>query len=155
MRVRAQITPKLTALAGVFDGDPLGNNPNNLSGTNFNPHNGALYIGELQYALNQPSDGEMDTGRSNGLQAPTRSASGITTAASRIRTRAPTGCRSRIPRRTATRSASRQPQLLRGGRPDDLAPDPTGPRSLGVFARVMGAPGDRNLVSFSANAGSC
>lgn len=27
------------------------------------------------------------------------------------------------------------------------------PRSLGVFARVMGAPGDRNLISFSANAG--
>jgi carbohydrate-selective porin OprB len=59
VRVRGQITPSLTALAGVFDGDPLGNNPNNKSGTNFNLHNGTLFIGELQYAINQPADGEM------------------------------------------------------------------------------------------------
>jgi porin len=32
-------------------------------------------------------------------------------------------------------------------------PDPASPRTVGVFARVIGAPGDRNLVSFSANAG--
>ena len=32
-------------------------------------------------------------------------------------------------------------------------PDPDEPRSLGVFARVMGAPGDRNLVSVAANVG--
>ncbi len=30
-----------------------------MSGTNFNLHNGALWIGELQYAINQPADGEM------------------------------------------------------------------------------------------------
>ncbi|HYS63607.1 MAG TPA: carbohydrate porin, partial [Paraburkholderia sp.] len=58
VRVRGQITPSLTALAGVFDGDPLGNNPNNRSGTNFNLHNGTLFIGELQYAINQPAEGE-------------------------------------------------------------------------------------------------
>ena len=88
----------------MFDGDPLGNNPNNLSGTNFNLHNGALYIGELQYALNQPSDGEMDTGRSNGPLGTYKIGVWYHNA-SRIRTRAPTGCRSRIPRRTATRSS--------------------------------------------------
>jgi len=32
-------------------------------------------------------------------------------------------------------------------------PDPQGPTSVGVFARVMGAPSDRNLISFSADAG--
>jgi porin len=32
-------------------------------------------------------------------------------------------------------------------------PDPSGPRTIGVFARIMGAPGDRNLISFSVNAG--
>jgi porin len=31
--------------------------------------------------------------------------------------------------------------------------DPTGGRSVGVFARVMGAPQDRNLVNLSVNAG--
>lgn len=32
-------------------------------------------------------------------------------------------------------------------------PEADSPRSLGVFARVMGAPGDRNLVNVSANGG--
>ncbi len=32
-------------------------------------------------------------------------------------------------------------------------PDPEAPRAVGVFARVMGAPGDRNLINFSVNAG--
>ena len=32
-------------------------------------------------------------------------------------------------------------------------PDPQGPRSLSAFARLMGAPGDRNLIQFSVNAG--
>jgi porin len=32
-------------------------------------------------------------------------------------------------------------------------PDPAGARAVGVFARIMGAPGDRNLVDFSVNAG--
>jgi porin len=67
VRVRGQITPSLTALAGVFDGDPLGNNPDNLRGTNFNLHNGTLFIGELQYAINQPADGEMVGTSNNGL----------------------------------------------------------------------------------------
>jgi porin len=32
-------------------------------------------------------------------------------------------------------------------------PSENSPRAIGVFARVMGAPGDRNLISFSVNAG--
>jgi porin len=32
-------------------------------------------------------------------------------------------------------------------------PNPDEPRSLGVFARLMGGPGDRNLVSIAANLG--
>ena len=67
MRVRGQITPSLTALAGVFAGDPLGNDPNNLSGTNFNLRNGTLWISELQYAINQPSEGELVSADSRGL----------------------------------------------------------------------------------------
>ena len=154
VRVRAQITPKLTALAGVFDGDPLGNNPNNLSGTNFNLHNGTLYIGELQYALNQPSDGEMDTGRSNGL--PGTYKIGVWYHNGRF-----------ADQNVGTDGLSLSDPASNGNAQqhhgdysfyavaDQMIwrPDPTGPRSLGVFARVMGAPGDRNLVSFSANAG--
>ena len=33
-------------------------------------------------------------------------------------------------------------------------PDATAARAVGVFARLMGAPGDRNLISFSADAGA-
>ncbi|KVD74586.1 carbohydrate porin [Burkholderia ubonensis] len=154
VRVRAQLTPKLTALAGVFDGDPLGNNPNNLSGTNFNLHNGALYIGELQYALNQPAEGEMDTGHSNGL--PGTYKIGVWYHNGRF-----------ADQRIGTDGLSLADPASNGNArqhhgnysfyavADQMIwrPDPTGAKSLGVFARVMGAPGDRNLVSFAANAG--
>ena len=33
------------------------------------------------------------------------------------------------------------------------APTRTKPRAIGIFARIMGAPGDRNLISFSINGG--
>src|SRR5262249_29461423 len=32
-------------------------------------------------------------------------------------------------------------------------PEEDSPRSVGVFARLMGAPGNRNLINFSVNAG--
>jgi porin len=32
-------------------------------------------------------------------------------------------------------------------------PSEDSPRAIGVFARMMGAPGDRNLINFSVNAG--
>ncbi|OMG70022.1 carbohydrate porin [Burkholderia ubonensis] len=154
VRVRAQLTPKLTALAGVFDGDPLGNNPNNLSGTNFNLHNGALYIGELQYALNQPSEGEMDTGHSNGLPGTYKigvwyhngrfADPRIGTDGLSLADPASNGNAQQHHGNTSFYAVADQ-MIWR--------PDPTGAKSLGVFARVMGAPGDRNLVSFAANAG--
>ena len=34
-----------------------------------------------------------------------------------------------------------------------LGNDPQEARAIGIFARIMGGPGDRNLVSFSVNAG--
>ncbi|HIH2748592.1 TPA: carbohydrate porin, partial [Burkholderia lata] len=154
VRVRGQITPKLTALAGVFDGDPLGNNPNNLSGTNFNLYNGALFIGELQYALNQPADGEMDTGHSNGLPGTYKIGVWYHNGRFADQNVGTDGL-------SLTNPASNGIAQTHHGDYSIYAvvdqmiwrPDPTGPRSLGVFARVMAAPGDRNLVSLSANAG--
>ena len=54
-------------LGGVFNDNPPGgpfDDDSQLrgaekSGTKFNLHNGALFIGELQYAINQPAMGEM------------------------------------------------------------------------------------------------
>ncbi|KDB09054.1 Carbohydrate-selective porin OprB [Burkholderia sp. lig30] len=154
VRVRAQIAPHVTALAGVFDGDPLGNNPNNLSGTNFNLHNGTLYIGEVQYALNQPSDGEMDTGRSNGLPGTYKVGVWYHNGRFGDQNDGVDGLSLANPASGGT-AQSRHGNYSFYAVADQMIwrPDPNGAKSLGVFARVMGAPGDRNLVSFAANAG--
>ncbi|HEV7832501.1 MAG TPA: carbohydrate porin [Caballeronia sp.] len=154
VRVRGQITPSLTALAGVFDADPLGNNPDNLSGTNFNLHNGAMYIGELQYSINQPSDGEMVGVPQSGLPGTYKIGFWYNNERFADQSNDNTGLSLANPLSTGA------PQNHNGNYSfyavaDQMIwrPDPDEPRSIGVFARVMGAPGDRNLVSFSANAG--
>ncbi|WP_206995135.1 carbohydrate porin [Trinickia mobilis] len=163
VRVRAQITPSITALAGVFDGNPAPGNGDpqklNSSGTNFNLHNGALYIGEVQYAINQPSEGAMETGDG------TKSASGGLPGTYKLgvwynnETFADqgidnTGLSLANPLSTGV-PASHQGDYSFYAVADQMVwrPDPDGPRSIGVFARVMGAPGDRNEVSLSANLG--
>jgi porin len=154
VRVRGQITPSLTALAGVFDGDPLGNNPDNLHGTNFNLHNGTLFIGELQYAINQPSDGEMVGAANNGL--PGTYKLGVWYNNNRFDDQRfdNTGLSQANPASSGT-AQSHHGNYSFYAVADQMVwrPDPDEARSIGVFARLMGAPGDRNLVSFAANAG--
>ncbi|MDE1181741.1 carbohydrate porin [Paraburkholderia sp.] len=152
VRVRGQITPSLTALAGVFDGDPTGNNPDNLHGTNFNLHNGTMFIGELQYAINQPAEGEMVGMAKTGLPGTYKIGIWYNNGS------------------FADQRFDNTGQLLgaTGGTPlnhhgdysiyavaDQMVwrPDPDEARSIGIFARVMGAPNDRNLVSLAANLG--
>ncbi|KAB0639787.1 porin [Burkholderia stagnalis] len=153
VRVRAKLTPSLTALAGVYDGDPLGNNPNNRSGTNFNLHDGALFIGELQYAINQE-------GSTGGTKTP-----GGLPGTYKLGVWYHSG--SFADQRDDTTGLSLgNPDSSGAGRPhrgdysvyavaDQMVwrAGPDSPRSLGVFARVMAAPGDRNLVSAAANVG--
>jgi len=154
VRVRGQITPSLTALAGVFDGNPLGNNPNNISGTNFNLHNGALYIGELQYAINQPSDGQMVGVPQSGLPGTYKIGVWYNNERFDDLSTDNTGLSLANPQSTGT-AQSHHGNYSFYAVADQMIwrPDPDEPRSIGVFARVMGAPGDRNLVSVSANAG--
>jgi porin len=155
VRMRAQISPSLNALAGVFDGDPLGNNPNNLSGTNFNLNNGALFIGELQYSINQPAEGEMDYGKSRG-GLPGTYKIGVWYNNERFEDLRfdNTGLSLASPASTGIAQQHRgnysfyavADQMVWRSNPDE-------PRSIGVFARIMVAPSDRNLASVSANAG--
>ncbi|WGS45862.1 carbohydrate porin [Burkholderia sp. JSH-S8] len=153
VRVRAKLTPSLTALAGVYDGDPLGNNPNNRSGTNFNLHNGALFIGELQYAINQ-------AGSTGGTKTP-----GGLPGTYKLGVWYHSGSFADQRDDTAGLSLA-NPDSSGVGRPhrgdysvyavaDQMVwrAGPDSPRSLGVFARVMAAPGDRNLVGAAANVG--
>jgi porin len=154
VRVRGQITPALTALAGVYDGDPLGNNANNTSGTNFNLHNGAMFIGELQYAINQPSDGDMVGVPQSGLPGTYKIGVWYNNERFDDQRFDNTGLSQADPATSGT-AQSHHGNYSFYAVADQMIwrPDPDEPRSIGVFARVMGAPGDRNLVSVSANAG--
>jgi porin len=70
VRLRAQPSNGFTVLGGVFQNNPPGgpfNNDSQLRGStrwggNFDLRTGALIIAEVQYALNQPSAGEMEYG---------------------------------------------------------------------------------------------
>ncbi|ALK33021.1 porin [Burkholderia plantarii] len=154
VRVRGQITPALTALAGVFDGDPLGNDPTNLHGTNFNLHNGTLFIGELQYSINQPADGEMVGLNSNALPGTYKLGLWYNNGRFNDLRLDDTGISLASSASSGT-AASHHGDYSVYAVADQMVwrPDPDEPRSIGVFARVMGAPGDRNLVSLSANLG--
>ncbi|AOK32356.1 MULTISPECIES: carbohydrate porin [Burkholderia] len=154
VRLRGKITPSLTALAGVFDGDPLGNNPNNLSGTNFNLHNGTLFIGELQYALNQPADGEMDTGKPGGLPGTYKIGVWYHNGRFADQQTDNAGLSLADPASTGVARPHHGNYSVYAVADQMIwRPDPAGAKSLGVFARVMAAPGERNLVSVAANAG--
>ena len=154
VRVRGQLSPTVTALAGVFDADPLGNNPNNISGTNFNLHNGALYIGELQYSLNQPGDGEMVGAANTGLPGSYKVGFWYNTESFADEYYDTTGLSLANPNSTGIAAQHRGDYSFYAVA-DQMVwrPDPDEPRAINVFARVMGAPGDRNLVSFAANLG--
>lgn len=163
IRLRAQPANGFTVLGGVFNdnppGGPFGDDGQLLGSTrwggNFNLRTGALVIGEVQYALNQPSAGQMDYGnRSPGLpgtyklgfwydSAPFPSPRFDNTGAS-----------------LASAASNGVPLTLRNNFSiyavmDQMIwrPSEDSPQSVGVFARVMGGPGDRNLISFSVNAG--
>lgn len=157
VRVRGQITPSLTALAGVFDGNPAPGtgDPQRLngSGTNFNLHNGALYIGELQYAINQPSEGQMDLGKGSGL--PGTYKVGVWYNNERFADQRFDNTGASLANSATGTAAQHKGDYSFYAVADQMVwrPNPDEPRSIGVFARVMGAPGDRNLVSVSANVG--
>lgn len=158
VRVRARPSDALTVLAGVFDSNPAGSDVGdpqrmNAHGTNFNLHNGALFIAELQYAINQapanPSDpkpsglpGTYKIGAwynsqrfadprfdTNGLSLANPASNGI----------------ARTYRGDYSVYAVADQMIWR--------PAADSPRSVGVFTRVMGAPGDRNPVDVALTAG--
>lgn len=160
-RVRGQITPSLTALAGVFDGNPAPGtgDPQRLngSGTNFNLHNGALYIGELQYAINQPKEGQMGDGvgkPSGGLPGTYKIGVWYNNERFADQRIDNTGRSLADPLSSGTAAQHRGDYSFYAVA-DQMVwrPNPDEARSIGVFARVMGAPGDRNLIGVSANVG--
>ncbi len=164
--VRARFTParNLSVLAGVFDDNPAGGpfysdfqlRGAAQSGTEFSVRTGALVIGEVQYGINQPAVGDMDRGDGGvaGLPGTYKLGFWYDTASFPDQRLATDGLS------LADAASSHVARGHRGnysiyGVMDQMVwrPDPAAPRSVGVFARIMGAPSDRNLSNFSLAAG--
>jgi porin len=149
VRLRVRPSDDLAVLVGVFDGSPagLGNGDPQLldpSGTNFDMRSGVFAIGEVQYAAGQGEAAKALPGtykfgvwyNSNAFADPFFAAAP-----------APGGPFS-------------HPRALRNdwsvyAVADQLVFRPAGSKDawLGVFARAMGAPGDRNQVGVFVDGG--
>jgi porin len=162
VRLRDHPAGSVTLLGGAFDDNPPGGPFNNDSqlrdaerwGVRFNTTTGVLFIGEIQYALNQPAEGDVSNAPQSGLPGTYKLGFWYDTGkffdqrfdAQHLSLADPAS--SGVPRTLWNNFSiyAVADQVV-------WQPDPQGPRALGVFLRVMGAPGDRNLISFSANGG--
>jgi porin len=161
VRVRATPSDKITVLAGVFGSNPAGNGTGdpqqlNAHGTNFSLRDGALIIGEIQYAFNPPPAGSADPAdaQAAGLPGTWKLGFWYDTQSFDDQGIASNGVS------LASPASSGIPLSHHGNWSVYAVADQMvwrdsngGPRSVGVFARLMGAPGDRNLVDFGMNAG--
>jgi porin len=164
VRLRGQLGGGFAALGGVFQDNPPGgpfNADSQLLGStrwggNFNLRTGALFIAELQYALNQPRNGDMDysgTG-THGLPGTYKIGMWFDTAAFPSPRFDNTGLSLADPASTGIARTLRNNFSVYGVVDQMIwRPGDDSPRSVGVFARIMGAPGDRNLINFSVDAG--
>jgi porin len=163
VRFRAKPMDGLTILAGVFNDNPPGGPFDDdsqvrgaaQSGTKFNMRTGVLFIAEVQYAINQPVEGGTDHANPpTGLPGTYKLGAFFDTASFPDQ-------RFDADHVSLADPLSSGDPLMRShnfgiyGVVDQMVwrPSADSPQSIGVFARMMGAPGDRNLVDFSVNAG--
>ena len=163
IRLRVQPGGGFTMLGGVFQDNPPGGPFNNNSqlrgsmlwGANFNLRTGALFIAEVQYALNPPpTDQTAHPNQQPGLPGTYKLGFWFDTASF------PSPRYDTMGVSLASPDSNGMPQMLLHNFSvyavaDQTVwqPDPKAPRALGVFARVMGAPSKNNLISFGANGG--
>jgi porin len=158
VRLRAMPSDTWTVLAGVFDGNPSGNGAGdpqklNAHGTNFNLHDGALIIGEVRYALN-PTPSDASAAKPSGLPGTYKLGVWYDTTQFADQRFDNTGLSLANPASTGVPLAHKGDYGVYAVA-DQMVwrPAADSPQSLGVFARVMAAPGDRNLVDLAVNAG--
>ncbi len=153
VRVRVRPTDELTGLAGVFNGDPSGPGPGtpqsrNPSGTAFRLKDNVLALLEVQYAINQaegatglPGTYKLGAYYHGGSFADQRrNAAGLSLADPDAEGTDPRGRRRNYGLYAVADQLVWRPQGAKEG-------------GLGVFARIMGGPGDRNLVNVYMDAG--
>jgi porin len=151
VRLRLRPTDEIAVLVGIFNGSPAGlgtGDPQrrNASGTSFNLNSGVFVIGEVQYAINQ---GDSATGlpgtyklgawyNSNAFSDPSFTVAPITAAGP-----------------FASPPGARRNDWSVYVVVDQLVFRPPGSKDggVGVFARAMGAPGDRNQVNVFVDGG--
>jgi porin len=161
-RFHAQPSESLTLLAGIFNDNPPGGPFNDDSqlrdgeatGTRFNLNTGALFIGEIQYAVNQSAAEHKECNSLICGLPGTYKLGGWYDTADFLDQRFDTAGPS-----LADPASSGDARMHRGnfsvyGVADQMVwRQPNGPRSVGIFVRLMAAPADRNLIDFSLNAG--
>ena len=154
-RLQVNPTPDTSVLVGVFSGDPVGkpcdlDDPQlcNPHGTNFSIFGGALWIGEMQYKVNQ---GE----HAMGLPGSTSSAAGMR------RRSTPISSSASMAPALSSRSASIRPPTRFSTRAiGAFMPSPirwygaAGDRSMNLFVRTGFSPSDRNLLSWYIDGGA-
>ena len=145
-------TDKVSLLVGLFNGDPAGSgNPNpqvaNRHGLNFRVQDPAFVISEVQVKY---GDDKSPTGLSGTAKL------GAWTHFGRFADQRYDAVGLSLASPAAGPALMRQGDYGVYGVVDQqiyrLADDPT--KGVGLFARVAGAPGDRNLVDFYADAGA-
>ncbi|RMC95078.1 carbohydrate porin [Aquitalea palustris] len=159
VRLRGRLSDQLTMLGGVFAGDPAGTSNSdaqqaNKHGTAFNLHGGSLWISELQYGLNQPGDGQLDDGKPKGLPGTYKLGAWYQTARFGDQRYDDTGL-SLADANSSGNAAQHRGNYSIYAVADQMVwrPAEDSSRTLNAFTRLMWAPGDRNQISFSANAG--
>ena len=164
VRLRAKPGGGFTILGGVFQDNPPGgpfDDDGQLRGStrwggNFNLRTGALVIGEVQYAVNQPEDGQMDTpGTRRGLPGTYKLGFWYDSAGFPNQRYDAAGISLASPYSTGVANLQR-PNFSFYGVVDQTVwqpADSSDPRAIGVFARAMGGPGNVNLISYSLNTG--
>jgi porin len=165
IRLRVQPLPTVTVLAGVFDDNPPGgpfNDDSQLrgaekSGLRFNLNTGALFIAELQYQLNPAPSGDPSADQKSppsGLPGTYKIGFWYDTGAFPDQRFDNMGLSLASPASTGIPLLHQHNESIYGLVDQTVwQPDPKAARALSVFARAMGAPPDRNLISFSFDAG--
>ena len=163
VRVRALPFDNVTVLAGVFDDNPPGGpffddsqvRGAEQSGTKFNTNTGALIFGEVQYAINAPVLGQMDYGTSKpGLPGVYKLGFWYDTGKFYDQRFDDQGLSLADPNSDGNPRTRRHNYSIYGVFDQTVwRPDPDGTKAVSIFARLMGAPGDRNLANFSVNGG--
>jgi porin len=163
VRLRVRPTDALTLQTGVFDDNPPGGAFNNDSqllgaeaaGAAFSLRTGALWITEMQYAINQPTGAApSQDGQSSGLPGTYKLGFWYDTGEFPDQQFDTAGVS------LASPASNGMPRMHSGNysvyavADQMVSPgDAKGAQAVGLFARLMAAPPDRNLISLSADAG--